>query len=218
MTNNLSYVTLAGFPLSIELRWPFHKSTSGGDFNVLHGVVTLADGSELHANVSLHLSAAVQELLPSLEPKDTAAIVINALRKWTDKKELEFLKSTKLQPLPLSSRFLYFRSKQWHFEDASDDQIFQLLKDQLYWNSYRQDGKAIPITDPVDLMYTGAPAERFHSAAQKLVAEGWATVAGDNLVPTGKIAQAAAEFDARASAAFEALKQKHAFEASKVAR
>jgi DNA-dependent RNA polymerase auxiliary subunit epsilon len=31
------YVTLSGLPLSFQLEWPFHKSTSGADFWVLHG-------------------------------------------------------------------------------------------------------------------------------------------------------------------------------------
>ena len=34
---NQIYVTAAGLPLSIELTWPFHQSTSGADFYVLHG-------------------------------------------------------------------------------------------------------------------------------------------------------------------------------------
>src|SRR5207302_1340899 len=35
------YVTLAGLPLSFELHWPFHKSTSGADFWVLHADIRL---------------------------------------------------------------------------------------------------------------------------------------------------------------------------------
>ena len=216
MENRSSYVTLAGLPLSIELRWPFHKSTSGGDFHVLHGVVTLADGSGLHANVSVHLSAAIQELLPSLDQRDTEAIVVSALRKWTDKKELEFIKSTKLQPLPLSSRFIFFKTKQWHFEDATEQQILQLLKDQLYWTSLKgASSAAIPIADPSDVLYTGASAESFKAAAQKLESEGWALVSGEKFTPTSKLAAASTEFESRAAQAFEAIQQKHAFEASK---
>ncbi len=216
MENRSSYVTLAGLPLSIELRWPFHKSTSGGDFHVLHGVVTLADGNGLHANVSVHLSAAIEELLPSLDQRDTESIVVSALRKWTDKKELEFIKSAKLQPLPLSSRFIFFKTKQWHFEDATDEQIKQLLKDQLYWTSFKSGGSAaIPFADPSDVLYAGASTDRFAAAAQQLEAEGWALISGDGFTPTSKIANAAQEFEDRAATAFEAIQQKHAFEASK---
>jgi hypothetical protein len=216
MENRTSYVTLAGLPLSIELRWPFHKSTSGGDFHVLHGVVTLADGNGLHANVSVHLSAAIQELLISLEPRDVEPIVVSALRKWTDRKELEFIKSTKLQPLPLSSRFIFFKTKQWHFEDATDEQIKQLLKDQLYWTSLKsQSSAAIPFADASDVLYTGADTERLEAAARQLESEGSAHISGAKFTPTSKIAAAAADFETRAAQAFEAIQQKHAFEASK---
>ncbi len=215
MNNTLSYVTLAGLPLSIELRWPFHRSTSGGDFDVLHGVVTLADGSGLHANISIHLSASVRELFPSLDQSHLAPIVINALRKWTDKKELEFLQSTKLQPLPLSSRFLQFKTKQWRFEEATDEQLVQLLKDSLYWNSYKTGAGAISLTDPVELLYTGADASGFRAAAEKVVAEGFASLNGDSLAPSAKVAMAGSDFEKRASAAYEQIKQKHAFEAAK---
>jgi hypothetical protein len=216
MENRTSYVTLAGLPLSIELRWPFHISTSGGDFHVLHGVVTLADGSGLHANVSVHLSAAIEELLPSLDRRETESIVVSALRKWTDKKELEFIKSTKLQPLPLSSRFIYFKTKQWHFEDATDEQVKQLLKDQLYWTSLKgASSAAIPFADSVDVLYAGGEPERFTTAAQQLEAEGWALISGEKFTPTSKIANAAHDFEDRAATAFAAIQQKHAFEASK---
>jgi hypothetical protein len=216
MDNRTSYVTLAGLPLSIELRWPFHKSTSGGDFHVLHGVVTLADGSGLHANVSVHLSAAIQELLTSLEPSEVGPIVVSALRKWTDKKELEFIKSTKLQPLPLSSRFIFFKTKQWHFEDATDEQVKQLLKDQLYWTSLKTlSSEAIPFADATDVLYAGGTPERFENAARELEAEGWAHISGAKFTPTSKLAAAAAEFESRSAQAFEAIQQKHAFEASR---
>lgn len=216
MENRTSYVTLTGVPLSIELRWPFHKSTSGGDFQVLHGVVTLADGSGLHANVSVHLSAAIQELLSSLDQSELEPIVISALRKWTDKKELEFIKSTKLQPLPLSSRFIHFKTKIWKFEDATDDQIKQLLKDQLYWSSLKSNDSApITVANAADVLYTGATPERFMEAAKELEKEGWASISGERFTPTSKIAAAASEFETRAAKAFEAIQLKHAFEASK---
>jgi len=215
MDKQLSYVTLTGMPLSIELRWPFHKSTSGGDFQVLHGVVTLADGSGLHANVSLHLSASIQELLPSLDAADAGVLVINALRKWSDKKELEFIQSSKLQPLPLSSRFLYFKTKKWRFEEATDEQIQQLLKDKLYWSSHQLGGSPVAIADPIEVLYVGATPERLMAAAKELAADGWASISGDSMTPTAKIAAAAEEFATRARKALEAIQQKHAFEASK---
>ena len=43
--NPEAYVTLAGLPVTIQMQWPFHGSGSGGDFYLLHGAMTLQDGS-----------------------------------------------------------------------------------------------------------------------------------------------------------------------------
>src|SRR5579864_755042 len=64
------WVTLNGLPLTITLQWPFHRSTSGADFWVLHGDIRLENGAGLHAAVAVNLSATVREVLPSLEAKD----------------------------------------------------------------------------------------------------------------------------------------------------
>ncbi len=216
MEHTLSYVTLAGLPLLFELRWPFHKSTSGGDFHVLHGVVTLADGSDLHANIAVHLSAAVAELLPSLDKGHVESIVINALRKWTDRKELEFLKSTKLQPLPLSSRFLAFKTKVWTFENATDEQIEQSLKDKIYWSSFKRNGDAVLVADPVEAQYLGTSTEKLVEAARKLENSGWLKLNGTSATPGTKVALEVGTIEKRAKEAFEAVQQKHAFEAAKV--
>jgi len=36
------YVTKTGLPLSFKFEWPFHKSTSGADFFVLHADIRQA--------------------------------------------------------------------------------------------------------------------------------------------------------------------------------
>src|SRR5437588_142025 len=64
------WVTLSGLPLTIELEWPFHRSTSGADFWVLHGDIRLEGSEGLHAPMAVNLSATVREVLPSLEPTD----------------------------------------------------------------------------------------------------------------------------------------------------
>ena len=74
------WVTLSGLPLTIALQWPFHQSTSGADFWVLHADVQLENSDGLHAPMAVNLSATVREVLPSLEPRDVEAPVINALR------------------------------------------------------------------------------------------------------------------------------------------
>jgi len=86
------YVTLSGLPLLIEFKWPFHSSTAGADFWVLHADVKLGNSEGLHAPVAVNLSATVREVLPSMQSKDVEGPVVNALRKEVDRRQLEFVK------------------------------------------------------------------------------------------------------------------------------
>jgi hypothetical protein len=62
----LYYVTVSGLPLSFEFEWPFHKSTSGADFHVLHGEMKLLDGTGLHTLVAVHVSQVLLEKLTTI--------------------------------------------------------------------------------------------------------------------------------------------------------
>src|ERR1700680_1310907 len=104
------WVTLGGLPLSFELEWPFHRSSSGADFWVLHGDIRLEGLEGLHAPVAVNLSATVREVMASLEARDAEAPVINALRKEVDRKQIEFVKSGKLKPVEFFTR--HYRLKQ----------------------------------------------------------------------------------------------------------
>ena len=121
------WVTLRGLPLAIRLKWPFHQSTSGADFWVLHGDIRLEGSEGLHAPVAVNLSQTVREVMPSLEPKDAEAPVINALRKEVDRRQIEFVKSGKLLPVPFSSRHYDFKRQQWVFGKASDDAMAEFV-------------------------------------------------------------------------------------------
>ncbi len=106
------YMSQSGLPLSFQLEWPFHKSMSGADFWVLHADIALENSLGLHAPVSVNLSATVYEVMPSLEPKDIEAPVINALRKEVDRKQIEFLKSRKGCASPVFQPLLRFQTQQ----------------------------------------------------------------------------------------------------------
>src|SRR5689334_3041230 len=121
------YVSRTGLPLSFQLEWPFHKSTSGADFWVLHADIALENSLGLHAPVSVNLSATVREVMPSLEPKDIEAPVINALRKEVDRKQIEFLKSGKRVPVQFSSRYYDFKRNKWVFGKAPDEAIALMI-------------------------------------------------------------------------------------------
>src|ERR1700742_2711179 len=127
------WMTLTGLPLTFALTWPFHRSTSGADFWVLHGDIKLVGSEGLHAPVAVNLSQTVHEVLPSLEPKDAEAPTINALRKEVDRRQIEFLKSGKLLPVPFSSRHYDFKRQKWVFGKASDEAIATFVERKVYW-------------------------------------------------------------------------------------
>jgi hypothetical protein len=129
------WVTLSGLPLSIVLEWPFHRSTSGADFWVLHGDIRLENSDGLHAPVAVNLSAVVREAVASLEPADVEAPVINALRKEVDRHQIEFVKSGKLKPVAFSSRHYDVKRAKWVFGKATDEEIATFLERKVYWGT-----------------------------------------------------------------------------------
>ena len=122
------YVTRNGLPVSFKFDWPFRHATSGADFDVVHADITLENSDSLHARVAVNLSATLREIFPSLDPTNTEAPVINALRKDIDTKQIEFLKSAKLVPLPFSSRHYDFKRGHWVFGKATDEEISRLIR------------------------------------------------------------------------------------------
>src|SRR5712691_8183909 len=169
------WVTLKGLPLTIRLQWPFHQSTSGADFFVLHGDIRLEGSEGLHAPVAVNLSATVREVLPSLEPGDVEAPVINALRKEVDRRQIEFVKSGKLRPVPFSSRHYDFKRQKWVFGKASDDEIAAFLERKVYWQTKVSGENKILIGDPTEAQYLEASPGHLVEIAGRLVA-------GDGLV------------------------------------
>jgi hypothetical protein len=129
------WVTLNGLPLTMDFEWPFHRSTSGADFWVLHADIHVRGSDDLHALVAVNLSATVREVLPSLEPKDAEAPVVNALRKEADRKQIDFAKQAKLLPLAFSSRHYDFKRQKWIFGKASDEEIAGFLERKIYWET-----------------------------------------------------------------------------------
>jgi len=206
------WMTLTGLPLTIELEWPFHRSTSGADFWVLHGDIRIVGSDGLHAPVAVNLSATVREIMASLEPKDAEAPVINALRKEVDKRQIEFVKSGKLVPLAFSSRHYDFKRQKWVFGKASDEVIATFIERKVYWETKSNPAK-VWIGDPTEAQYLETTPAHLIEVAGRLVA-------GDGLVRMeGEFAEAAPglmgqaeRFGSAMQMAMEELEKKHAFE------
>jgi hypothetical protein len=209
------WVTLKGLPLTIRLDWPFHPSTSGADFWVLHGDIRLEGSDGLHAPVAVNLSQTVREVMPSMEPKDAEAPVINALRKEVDRRQIEFLKSGKLLPVPFSSRHYDFKRQQWVFGKATDEVMAELIERKVYWQtkSGAAGGTRVWIGDPAEAQYLQTtPAHLIEISARLVAAQGLLRIEGEWAEATQGLMGQAERFESARRLAVEELEKKHAFE------
>jgi len=207
------YITLAGLPLSFILHWPFHRSTSGADFYVLHAEIYVENTPGLNAKVAVNLTQTVRETLPSLEPKDAEAPVINALRKEADTQQLEFLKSSKLVPLQFSSRHYDQRRKRWAFGHADDRQLTTFIRRKVYWNSkLTQTGGRTWLADPVDLLYLDTTREHILEVASSLAATRLIRLQDEHAEASDGLLAQANTIEAEMKCALEEIEKKHAYE------
>jgi len=205
------YVTLTGLPVSFRLEWPFHKSTSGSDFWVLHADIVLENGSGLHSPVAVNLSATVHEVMRSLEPKDIEAPVINALRKEVDRRQIEFLKSGKLVPVHFSSRHYDFKRNQWMFGKASDEDLATLISRKVYWQT-KLIGGDVWLGDETEAQYVQTTTDHLIEVANGLAKQGWLRLERRYATALPPLMDRAEKIAADMRAALEELEKKHAFE------
>jgi len=218
------WVTLSGLPLRFRLEWPFHASTSGADFWVLHGDIALVGSEGLHAPVAVNLSQTVREVLPSMEPKDVEAPVINALRKEVDRRQIEFLKSGKLLPVPFSSRHYDFKRGQWVFGKATDEAMAVFVERKVYWqtkspllakdarNGAPGGSARVWIGDPVEAQYLQTTPAHLMDVAARVAAGGLLSIDGEHAEATPELMNQAERFESARRAAVEELEKKHAYE------
>jgi len=230
------WVTLTGLPLTIRLEWPFHRSTSGADFWVLHGDIRLEGSEGLHAPVSVNLSQTVREVMPSREPADAEAPVINALRKEVDRRQIEFLKSGKLLPVPFSSRHYDFKRGQWVFGRASDEAMAEFVKRKVYWETrllektplLAAEGAArngapggrdnaagrvrVWVGDPAEAQYMQTTPAHLMEIAGRLAGQGLLRIDGEYAEATPALLNHGERFESARRGAIEELEKKHAFE------
>jgi hypothetical protein len=234
------WVTLSGLPLRFRLEWPFHPSTSGADFWVLHGDIALEGADGLHAPVAVNLSQTVREVMPSMEPRDAEAPVINALRKEVDRRQIEFVKSGKLVPVAFSSRYYDFKRQQWVFGKATDDAIAEFVEKKVYWETklagqtsesrspaFARNSKAgapgesqpgagaarVWIADPAEAQYLQTtPTHLVEIAARLVAAQGLLRIDGEFAEATQGLMLQADRFESARRIAVEELEKKHSFE------
>jgi len=217
------WMTLRGLPLTIKLEWPFHQATSGADFWVLHGDIRLEGSDGLHAPVAVNLSQTVREVMPSLEAKDAEAPVINALRKEVDRRQIEFLKSGKLLPVPFSSRHYDFKRQQWVFGKATEEAIAEFIERKVFWEMKLAGSHSTKTTlggatgrvwtaDPAEAQYLQTTPAHLMEVTRLLSTQGFLRIEGEWAEATEGLMNQGERFENARRAAVEELEKKHAFE------
>ena len=200
------YVTLAGLPISLtEFHWPFHKSISGADTHVVHGLLKLEDGEtpQLQAKVSVSMTLTFAEIVPAPEQPYAESFIYNAIRKTLDQGQLEFSKSGNRQNVAVTTRYYSRWQKKFIFSDTSAEQRTQYLARKLYWMSGVQ-GESAPvwIADPRDAQYMNTSVDEMVSEVLTLETHGEAKGWGGGMWSvTPKLMERAAEFEAEMHAA-----------------
>jgi len=179
MSSDLRFVTLSGIPISItELKWPFHPSTSGSDWLVLHGRVELLDSSEgLHAEVAVGMTQTMKDALGSLAQEHAESLVVNSIRKTIDNGQLAFMKSGKLQPAHITSRFYSFVNKQIQFPTQPEQDVREMLKRRVFWLG--RSGEPVEVAHPYDCQYANFSREKMLDLAKQLSGQGLLKLEGD---------------------------------------
>jgi len=205
------YLTLTGLPLTLKFDWPFHHSTSGADFWVLHAHVRVEGSEGLSALVAVNMSATVREVFPSLEPKDTEGPVINAVRKEVDRRQLEFVKSAKLVPLQFSSRHYDFKRNQWAFGKAEDATIRTFLERKIYWQTKLRGGD-VWLGDAAEAQYLQSTTDHLAEIANGMAGAGLIKLERRYATAQPALMARAEEFESAMRGAMVELEKKHAFE------
>lgn len=206
MSSDLRFVTMSGIPICItELKWPFHPSTSGSDWLVLHGRVELLDSNEgLHAEVAVGMTQTMKEALGSLAQEHAEGLVVNAIRKTIDNGQLAFMKSGKLQPAHVTSRFYSFVARKIQFPAQPEHDVREMLKRRVFWLG--RSGAAVEVAHPYDCQYVNFSREKMVEVARQLAGQGQIKLEGDRATASDLLLQEGPAITAAMHKAVEAGK------------
>ncbi len=174
-------VTLAGLPLRFDgFQWPFHRSTTGADTYIVHGLVHLADGTDtpLHTKIAASMTVTFAEVVLAAEQPYAESFIYNAIRKTYDYGQLELLKSGNRQPVPVTMRYYSRWQNKFVFTDTDDAARRDYLALKLYWLSGALGGgQPVWIADPRDAQYLNTTPEALVALATELHKQGLAASA-----------------------------------------
>jgi hypothetical protein len=178
-----AYVTLGGLPIAMsDFHWPFHRSVSGADTYIVHGVVSLADGSvsALRAEIAASMTVTFAEIVPAPEQPYAETFIYNAIRKTLDQGQLELHKSGNRQPVPVTTRYFSRWQKKFLFTDSDPRMREHFLMAKAFWLSgILGNRQPVWIADPRDAQYLNTTGEEFAGIARELGHTGLLAVSAD---------------------------------------
>jgi hypothetical protein len=186
----LHFVTLSGVPMHVsDLKWPFHASTSGADWYVLHGRAELLGSDEgLHVEVAVGMTQTMKNALGSLEPEHAEGLVVNSIRKTIDNGQLAFVKSGKLQPVHVTSRFYSFVARKIQFPTQPEQDVLEMLKRRVFWLSAKSGrGAPVSVVHPYDCQYVNLSREKMLELAQQLATQGLLSLESEFATATSEL-------------------------------
>ena len=170
---------MGGLPLRLTgFQWPFHRSTSGADTYLVHGVARLADGTEspLHAKLAASMTVTFAEIVEAPEQPYAEDFIYNAIRKTFDYGQLELLKSGNRQPVPVTTRYYSRWGKHFQFTDTTDESRVEFLAMKAFWLSGVLGGGApVWLADPRDAQYLNTTEKQLQKDVSALVEAGVVT-------------------------------------------
>jgi hypothetical protein len=205
-----AYVTLAGLPIIFSgFQWPFHRSISGADTYIVHGIMHLADGTDspLHAKVSASMTVTFAEIVAAPEQPYAETFIYNAIRKTIDQGQLELLKSGNRQPVPVTTRYYSRWQKKFFFTDTDEQTRGDFLLSKVFWLSgVLGNSQPIWIADPRDAQYLNTTPEVLAEMGKTLAGAGLISLDGEYASATPALMGHEAEFREHLQAALALTK------------
>lgn len=186
------FVTQNGLPLRLyDFSWPFHRSNSGADTYIVHGIAHLEDGQEspLHAKIAASMTITFAEIVPAPEQPYAEMFIYNAIRKTLDQGQVELLKGGGRQPVMVTTRFYSRWKERFVFVDSDPQSRKDFLALKLYWLSGVLGGRQpVWIADTTDAQYLNTTPDELRQAASALAKEGMAQLSSDSSFATATAA------------------------------
>jgi hypothetical protein len=110
--------------------------------------------------------------------------VINAIRKTIDNGQLAFMKSGKLQPAHVTSRYYSFVAKRIQFPSQPEADVVELIKRRVFWLGMQAGDAPVEVAHPYDCQYVNLGQEKMLELAGRLASQGLIMLNGDRAIPT----------------------------------